>query len=85
MLMLMLSIFAMFLVVNFVANTALRNQTSGMAEILYSEPINPVSYQLRRLLGSSMPWVDASRYGPTELNFYFSGFIYYTMPSLFLN
>ena len=47
-----LSIFAMFLVVNFVASTATRNDTSKMAEILYSKPINPVSYQLGRFLGS---------------------------------
>ena len=47
-----LSLFAMFLVVNFVASTATRNDTSQMAEILYSKPINPLSYQLGRFLGS---------------------------------
>lgn len=47
-----MGIFAMFLVVNFVASTATRNDTSKMAEILYSKPINPVSYQLGRFLGS---------------------------------
>ncbi|MEW6990797.1 ABC transporter permease/M1 family aminopeptidase [Colwelliaceae bacterium 6441] len=46
------SLFAMFLVVNFVASTATRNDTSKMAEILYSKPINPISYQLGRFLGS---------------------------------
>ncbi len=47
-----MSLFAMFLVVNFVANTATRNDTTQMAEILYSKPINPISYQLGRFLGS---------------------------------
>lgn len=47
-----MGLFAMFLVVNFVASTATRNETSGMSEILYSKPINPVSYQLGRFLGS---------------------------------
>ena len=49
---LIMAIFAMFLVVNFVASTATRNDTSKMAEILYSKPINPISYQLGRFLGS---------------------------------
>ncbi|WDE05117.1 ABC transporter permease [Thalassomonas viridans] len=44
--------FAMFLVVNFVASTATRNETSQMSELLYSKPINPASYQLGRFLGS---------------------------------
>ena len=47
-----MGLFAMFLVVNFVASTATRNDTSKMSEILYSKPINPVSYQLGRFLGS---------------------------------
>ncbi len=47
-----MGIFAMFLVVNFVASTATRNDTSKMAELLYSKPINPISYQLGRFLGS---------------------------------
>lgn len=45
-------LFSMFLVVNFISSTATRNETSGMSEILYSKPINPVSYQLGRFLGS---------------------------------
>ncbi len=49
---LIMSIFAMFLVVNFVASTATRNDSSKMSEILYSKPINPVSYQLGRFFGS---------------------------------
>jgi len=47
-----MSIFAMFLVVNFVANTATRNESTQMAELLYCKPINPVSYQLGRFFGS---------------------------------
>ncbi len=47
-----MGIFAMFLVVNFVANTALRNETSKMAELLYSKPIDPVRYQLGRFFGA---------------------------------
>lgn len=49
---LILGFFAIFLVVNFVASTATRNESSKMAEILYSKPINPVSYQLGRFFGS---------------------------------
>jgi len=49
---LIMGIFAMFLVVNFVASTATRNDTSRMSELLYSKPINPLSYQLGRFLGS---------------------------------
>ncbi len=49
---LIMGLFAMFLVVNFVASTATRNDTTKMSELLYSKPINPVSYQLGRFLGS---------------------------------
>jgi ABC-2 type transport system permease protein len=49
---LIMGLFAMFLVVNFVATTATRNETFGMSEILYSKPINPISYQLGRFLGA---------------------------------
>jgi ABC-2 type transport system permease protein len=47
-----MGLFAMFLVVNFVASTATRNDSSKMSELLYSKPINPISYQLGRFLGS---------------------------------
>ncbi len=47
-----MGLFAMFLVVNFVASTATRNDTSKMSELLYSKPINPISYQLGRFLGA---------------------------------
>ncbi len=49
---LIMGLFAMFLVVNFVATTATRNESYGMTEILYSKPINPLSYQLGRFLGA---------------------------------
>lgn len=51
-LMAFLSIFSMFLVVNFVADTAMRDHSSRMSEILYCKPIQPYSYQLGRFLGS---------------------------------
>lgn len=50
--MLILSIFAMFMVVNFVAGTATRNHTSLMSEIIYTKPIKPFSYNLGRFLGA---------------------------------
>jgi ABC-2 type transport system permease protein len=49
---LILGIFAMFLVVNFVSNTALRNDSSKMAEIVYAKPISSFSYLLGRFLGA---------------------------------
>ena len=50
--MLILSIFGMFMVVNFVAGTATRNHTSLMSEIIYTKPINAFSYNLGRFLGA---------------------------------
>lgn len=97
------SYFAMFLVVNFVADTATRNHSSEMEEILYSKPITPLSYHLGRFLGSYfiillvfcavptgllvgtfMPWVDAELYGPTRLGNYLTGFLYLSVPTLFV-
>jgi len=49
---LVMSVFAMFMSINFIANTALRNDTSKMSELLYSKPLKPFSYQLGRFLGS---------------------------------
>lgn len=49
---LIFGIFGMFLVVNFVANTAVRNQTTMMAEIIYTKPINAFQYQLGRFMGA---------------------------------
>ncbi|MBL4673755.1 MAG: hypothetical protein JKX81_15965 [Arenicella sp.] len=49
---LILSIFSMFVVVNFVGNTATRNHTQKMAEIIGTKPIQPFAYNLGRFLGS---------------------------------
>ena len=101
--MLVMGIFSMFLVVNFIASTATRNDSTQMSEILYSKPIHPLSYQLGRfvgsylvtltvfamvplgtLVGSLMPWVDAERLGPTNLSFYITTFVYFSMTTLFV-
>ncbi len=50
--MLILSVFGMFMVVNFVAGTTTRNHTSFMSEIIYTKPIKPLSYNLGRFLGA---------------------------------
>ena len=49
---LILSIFSMFMVVNFVGNTAVRNHTEKMAEIIYTKPIDAFSYSLGRFIGA---------------------------------
>lgn len=49
---LILSIFSMFVVVNFLGNTATRNHTQKMAEIIGTKPIQPFGYNLGRFLGS---------------------------------
>ena len=49
---LILSIFSMFMVVNFVGNTAVRNDAEKMAEIIYTKPINAFSYSLGRFIGA---------------------------------
>ena len=49
---LILSIFSMFVVVNFIGNTATRNHTQKMAEIIGTKPIQPFGYNLGRFLGS---------------------------------
>ena len=51
---LILGVFSMFLVVNFVADTALRNDNSKMAEVVCTKPISPIGYPLGRFLGSSL-------------------------------
>ena len=38
--------------VNFIANTALRNHETNMAEVISCKPIHALSYQLGRFLGS---------------------------------
>jgi ABC-2 type transport system permease protein len=49
---LILSIFSMFVVVNFIGNTATRNHTHKMDEIIGTKPIQPFGYNLGRFLGS---------------------------------
>lgn len=49
---LILSLFAMFLVVNFVGSSAVRNQQHQMEELIYTKPLSPFSYQLGRFFGS---------------------------------
>jgi ABC-2 type transport system permease protein len=48
---LIMGLFAMFLVVNFVGNTATRNSSSQMEELLYSKPLSVWQYQLGRFIG----------------------------------
>lgn len=64
-----MSIFSMFVVVNFVANTATRNHSTQMSELLYCKPFNPVSYQLGRFLGSFS--VAATAFGMVPLGLMF--------------
>jgi ABC-2 type transport system permease protein len=96
-----LTFFSLFLVITFVANTAMRDKLTEMDEILYCKPINPLSYQLGRFLGSFavvltvsaviplgmflgsvMPWVTETRLGPINFNYYFSAFVYISVPTL---
>jgi len=49
---LILSIFSMFVVVNFLGNTATRNHTQKMAEIIGTKPIQPFGYNFGRFLGA---------------------------------
>ena len=98
-----LSLFAMFLVVNFVGSSAVRNQQHQMEELIYSKPVSPFAYQFGRffgsylvvllvyiavplgmLLASFMPWVDASRFGPTDLWAYVYNYLVLSVPSFFI-
>lgn len=47
-----LSLFAMFLVVNFVGSSAVRNQQHQMEELIYSKPLSAFSYQFGHFFGS---------------------------------
>ncbi|MDP5031301.1 M1 family aminopeptidase [Paraglaciecola sp.] len=49
---LILGVFGMFMVVNFVANTATRNDITLMSEIISTKPIKPLPYNLGRFLGA---------------------------------
>jgi ABC-2 type transport system permease protein len=66
-LMLLFGQLAMFLVVNFAGNTAIRNYSSHMAEIIYTKPITPLSYQLGRFLGSYLVCVTVFAFVPLGL------------------
>ncbi|WP_419570848.1 ABC transporter permease/M1 family aminopeptidase [Rheinheimera sp.] len=98
-----LSLFAMFAVVNFVGSGAVRNAQHQMEELIYTKPLQAFSYQFGRffgsylvvllvylnvpigiLLGSFMPWIDASRFGPTNLYFYLYNFVVLSVPGLFV-
>ena len=59
-----LGIFSMFLVVNFVANSAIRNETTNMHEIIYTKPINPLSYRLGRFMGAFLVCVTVFAFVP---------------------
>ncbi|MGQ8365696.1 ABC transporter permease/M1 family aminopeptidase [Glaciecola sp. 1036] len=48
---LIFSVFGMFLVVNFIGSTALREKVSGMNEIIYTKPIDHFRYHFGRFLG----------------------------------
>lgn len=65
--MLIFGLFAMFVVVNFVANTANRNDTSMMSEIICTKPIPPVSYQLGRFFGAFLVSVTVFSMVPLAL------------------
>ena len=49
---LILGVFGMFMVVNFVANTATRNDLHLMSEIVSTKPIKPFAYNLGRFIGA---------------------------------
>lgn len=49
---LIMSIFALFLLVNFVSGTATRNHSSNMGELVYTRPITPLPYHLGRFFGA---------------------------------
>ncbi len=50
--MLVMSLFAMFVVVNFIGNSATRNHSCQMEELIYSKPLTPWQYQLGRFIGA---------------------------------
>ncbi|CAM2005649.1 ABC transporter permease/M1 family aminopeptidase [Acanthopleuribacter pedis] len=50
--MLVFSVFAIFLSATFMSNSATRNHTSKMAELLYCKPIHAAPYQIGRFLGA---------------------------------
>jgi ABC-2 type transport system permease protein len=102
-LMLFLGMFSLFLVVNFITDTALRDHSHFSTEIIYTKPIQPSSYHLGKffgsftviavifslvpiglMLGSLMPWVDATRMGAVDPIMYLVSFTYFSLPTLFV-
>ncbi|MFT6700222.1 MAG: ABC-2 type transport system permease protein [Pseudomonadales bacterium] len=65
--MLIFGLFAMFVVVNFVANTASRNDITMMSEIICTKPIPPISYQLGRFFGAFLVSVTVFSMVPVAL------------------
>lgn len=47
-----LNMLSLFLIVNFIATSALRDHQSGMVELLYSKPLSSITYQLGRFAGA---------------------------------
>jgi ABC-2 type transport system permease protein len=47
------NLLSMFIVVNYVANSAIRDTDSHMSELVYSKPISSIKYQFGKLLGST--------------------------------
>ncbi|MBF7073076.1 hypothetical protein ISG33_06650 [Glaciecola sp. MH2013] len=64
---LLFGVFAIFVVVNFVANTATRNDSSFMSEIVCTKPIPPTSYQLGRFFGAFLVCVTVFSMVPLAL------------------
>ncbi len=64
---LVMAVFGMFLVVNFVANTAIRNDEMMMSEMLYTKPIRTFSYQMGRFLGAYLVVLSVSFLVPLGL------------------
>ena len=50
--MLIMGVFALFLLVNFTAGTATRNYSSNMGELVYTRPVSPLAYHLGRFTGA---------------------------------
>jgi ABC-2 type transport system permease protein len=64
---LIFAFFGMFLVVNFVASTAVRNDAMQMSEILYTKPIQPFAYQFGRFMGAYLMVLSVSLLVPLGL------------------
>jgi ABC-2 type transport system permease protein len=65
--MLIFGFFGMFLIVNFVASTAMRNDAMQMSEILYTKPLQPFNYQFGRFMGAYLMVLTVSIMVPLGL------------------